>query len=49
MTAVTWIAILVLGPGSIAVFVLFLRDARTVLRNPGDRPGDAGKTGTQLD
>ena len=38
MTAVTWVAILILGPGSVAVFVLFLRDARKVLRNPGDRP-----------
>jgi hypothetical protein len=49
MTAATWIAILILGPGSVAVFVLFLRDAREILRNPGDRPSDAGKTGTQLD
>jgi hypothetical protein len=37
MTVTTWIAILILGPGSIAVFVHFLRDARKVLRRPGGR------------
>ena len=38
MTAATWIAILILGPGSVAVFVLFLRDARKLLRDPNDPP-----------
>jgi hypothetical protein len=37
MTTATWIAIVVLGPGSIAVFLLFLRDARRILRRPGGR------------
>lgn len=49
MTAATWIAILILGPGSIAVFALFLRDVRKLLRRPNDRPGNAGKTGMPLD
>jgi hypothetical protein len=35
MTAVTWLAILVLGPGSLAVFVFFLLDLKTVM---GERP-----------
>jgi len=39
MTAVTWLAICVLGPGSIAVFVLFLRDVGAVLGSP-DRPDE---------
>ena len=34
MTAATWVAICVLGPGSVAVFVLFLRDIRNVLGEP---------------
>lgn len=41
MTAATWLAILVLGPGAVAVFVLFLRDVGRVLGEPrrrGDRP-----------
>jgi hypothetical protein len=36
MTVVTWLAILVLGPGSVAVFVFFLRDLKKVL---GERRG----------
>ena len=28
----TWIAVAILGPGAIAVFVLFWRDARRILR-----------------
>jgi len=31
MTVVTWITILVLGPGSLAVFWFFLRDLKTVM------------------
>jgi len=31
MTVVTWLAILVLGPGSVAVFVFFLRDLKAVM------------------
>jgi hypothetical protein len=31
MTVATWLAILVLGPGSVAVFVFFLRDLKTVM------------------
>jgi hypothetical protein len=49
MTAATCLAILILGPGSVAVFVLFLRDARTLLRDPDDRHGDAGAAGKPLD
>jgi hypothetical protein len=29
--AVTWAAVLVLGPGAVVVFVAFLRDARRIL------------------
>jgi len=36
MTAATWIAIAVLGPGSLAVFVWFLLDVRQLLN------GDTG-------
>ena len=35
MTTATWIAILVLGPGSVIVFVLFLRDVGKVLGGSG--------------
>jgi hypothetical protein len=49
MTAATWIAILILGPGSLAVFILFLRDARKLLRNPGDRRAEPGRKGKSLD
>jgi len=38
MTVITWIAILVLGPGSVVVFIMFLRDIRKVLGEPGRRP-----------
>jgi len=31
MTVVTWLAILVLGPGSLAVFWFFLRDLKAVM------------------
>jgi hypothetical protein len=31
MTVATWIAILMLGPGSVAVFIFFLRDLKKVL------------------
>jgi len=48
MTAATWLAILILGPGSIAVFVLFLRDARKVLRDPGDPPRHDERAGKPL-
>jgi hypothetical protein len=32
----TWLAVLVLGPGALAVFLLFLRDARRILRDLKD-------------
>ena len=32
MTIFTWLAIAVLGPGALAVFVWFLRDVRKLLR-----------------
>ncbi len=43
MTVATWIAILVLGPGSVAVFAFFLRDLRQVMgdrRSAGVRKGE---------
>lgn len=36
MTAATWIAIAVLGPGALAVFVAFLRDWRTLIGGARD-------------
>ncbi len=33
MTILTWLAIGVLGPGALAVFVWFLRDVRRLLRD----------------
>ena len=36
MTVVTWLAILVLGPGSLAVFWFFLRDLKAVMGEPRD-------------
>jgi len=47
MTVVTWLAILVLGPGSLAVFWFFLRDLKAVMgerrdndeRNSRTEPG----------
>jgi len=42
MTVVTWLAILVLGPGSVAVFVFFLRDLKTVM---GERRDDDAHDG----
>lgn len=36
----TWLAVLVLGPGAIAVFVLFLRDAGKILRELKDSKPD---------
>jgi hypothetical protein len=33
MTFLTWLAIGVLGPGALAVFVWFLRDVRRLLRD----------------
>jgi hypothetical protein len=38
MTAVTWLATAVLGAGSATVFLLFLRDLKTVL--PPSRSDD---------
>lgn len=40
MTAATWLAALILGTGSVTVFVLFLRDLRRVL--PPADPGGGG-------
>lgn len=36
LDVLTWVAILVLGPGAVAVLLWFLRDLRSVL--PDDRP-----------
>jgi hypothetical protein len=35
----TWLAIVVLGPGALAVFLLFLRDARDILRQLEEENG----------
>jgi hypothetical protein len=40
MTAATWIAILVLGPGSVAVFAFFLLDLKSVM---GERGGGSAR------
>jgi hypothetical protein len=37
----TWLAVLVLGPGAVVVFVAFLRDLRRLL---GDAPGDGRRS-----
>ena len=45
MTVATWLAIAVLGPGSLAVFAWFLHDVRRVIgprRAGGARSGDRG-------
>jgi hypothetical protein len=36
---VTWAAVLLLGPGSVVVFVAFLRDIRRLLGAADERPG----------
>ena len=42
MTALTWLAVVVLGVGSLAVFAFFLRDVRSVLPNARRRsPSDS--------
>jgi hypothetical protein len=38
VTALTWLAVAILGPGAVAVFLWFLRDVRDVL--DGDRGED---------
>ena len=37
MTVVTWLAILVLGPGSVVVFAFFLRDLERVMGERRER------------
>ena len=37
MTAITWLAVVVLGVGSICIFVFFLRDARGILESVNHR------------
>jgi len=32
----TWLSVLALGPGSLAVFIFFLRDVKRVLREAAD-------------
>jgi hypothetical protein len=39
--AMTWLAIVILIPGALAIFVWFLRDARRVLRSDDSSPRDA--------
>ena len=39
MTALTWFAVVVLGIGSVAIFVFFLRDVRGVLPNANHGAG----------
>ena len=40
MTAATWIAIAVLGPGALAVFIWFLADVETILDGSPAQRGD---------
>ena len=44
MTVVTWLAILVLGPGSVAVFVFFLRDLKEVMGERRNNDGHDSRT-----
>ena len=46
MTVATWLAIAVLGPGSLAVFAWFLHDVRRVL---GPRRAGAARSGARGD
>jgi hypothetical protein len=39
----TWLAILVLGPGALAVFCFFLRDARRIVRELRNEKGSDGQ------
>jgi hypothetical protein len=36
----TWLAVIVLGPGAVGVFVLFLRDAKRIVREMKDPNAD---------
>ena len=40
MTSATWIAIAILGPGALAVFIWFLADIRTLLDGSAEKTGD---------
>lgn len=40
MTVLSWIAVVVLGLGSSAVFVWFLRDVRRIMSSDGDDRDD---------
>jgi len=45
MTSATWIAIAVLGPGALAVFVWFLADVGKILNgNPESRSDEDDRT-----
>lgn len=33
----TWLAVLILGPGALIVFILFLRDGKKILRELNER------------
>ncbi len=48
MTVATWLAILVLGPGSMAVFVFFLRDLKKVLGERRTRSAHDSPTGPDV-
>ena len=38
MELATWLSVIVLGPGSIAIFVWFLLDVKRIFRRDDDRP-----------
>jgi hypothetical protein len=35
----TWLAVVILGPGALAIFILFLRDAKRIVREMKERDG----------
>lgn len=45
MKLATWISVLVLGPGALAIFVWFLVDLVRTFRSPADTPGEEPSSG----
>jgi hypothetical protein len=35
----TWLAVTILGPGAVAIFIFFLRDAKRIMREIKEREG----------
>ncbi len=36
----TWISVFILGPGALVIFIWFLRDAKRLIRQIGEREPD---------